>query len=212
MFGITGGLLQWANWHILECSWYKSPVKPLSINSAFTQPERNKETHTETNQKNSAFFIHDTNTNTLPNARGQMGRKGKWGSFVHSEFRSWPLNKLALQRWAALTMMYGRNTIHCCYELVGSGADKACTCAQIHTDRHPKQVHRHTDTKSRGSGRANSCFLSSRQIQFSSRTYVSWLKQPTKTGEICHILQDWTQYWVLLWQWDASSPSPSLSF
>lgn len=38
----------------------------------------------------------------------------------------------------------------------------------------------------------------SRQIQFLSKTYVSWLKEPTKTGEICHILQGWTQYWVLL--------------
>lgn len=51
---------------------------------------------------------------------GKQIEKGAWGSFVHSEFRSWPLNKLALLRWAALTMMYGRNTIHCCYELVGS--------------------------------------------------------------------------------------------
>lgn len=38
----------------------------------------------------------------------------------------------------------------------------------------------------------------SRQIQFLSKTYVSWLKEPTKTGEICHILQGSTQYWVLL--------------
>ena len=132
-----------------------------------------------------------------------MGREGKWGSFVHSEFRSRPLNKLALQRWAALTMIYGRNTIHCCYELVGSGAQCLHTRAHTYTHTHTDT---HTHTQSRGSGRANSIFLSSRQIQFSSRTYVSWLKQPTKTGEICHILQDWTQYWVLLWQWDAYSP------
>lgn len=130
-----------------------------------------------------------------------MDGKGELGSFVHSEFRSWPLNKLALQRRAALTMMYGRNTIHCCYELVGSGVDSArahaCTDMQKQT---------HTHTKSRSSSRAKIIFLSSRQIQFPSRTYVSWLKQPTKTGEICHILQDWTQYWVLLWQWDDYSP------
>lgn len=141
-----------------------------------------------------------------------MVRKGERGSFAHSEFRSWPLNKLALQRWAALTMMYGRNTIHCCYELVGSGADNARTHAQIHTNRHSQSsALSHTYTQTRGSGRANSIFLSSRQIQFPSRTYVSWLKQPTKTGEICHILQDWTQYWVLLWQWEAFSPPPPLS-
>ena len=135
-------------------------------------------------------------------------------------------NKLALQRWAALTMMYGGNTSHCCYELLGSGADIAYTYTRMHrytqkdTDIHKHahrnrhthtRTHTHAHAQSRGCGRANSIFLSSRQIQFSSRTYVSWLKQPTKTGEICHILQDWTQYWVLLWRWDANSPSLSLS-
>lgn len=142
-----------------------------------------------------------------------MDRKGKWGSFVQSEFRSWPLNRLALQRWAALTMIYGRNTIHCCHELVSSGVDSARTHAQIHTDRHSQASaqtqpsYTHAQTQSSGSGRANSIFLSIRQIQFSSRTYVSWLKQPRKTGEICHNLQDWTHYWVQLWQWDAYSCS-----
>ena len=84
------------------------------------------------------------------------------------------------------------------------------THTRKHTDGHSTT---HIHTQSRGSGRANSIFLSSRQIQFSSRTYVSWLKQPTKTGEMCHILQDWTQYWVLPWQWDAyfSFARPSLS-
>lgn len=76
------------------------------------------------------------------------------------------------------------------------------TCRQTIID---KCMHTHAHTQSTGSWRANSIFLSSRQIQFSSRTYVSWLKQPTKTAEICHILQDWTQNWVLLWQWDVSS-------
>lgn len=33
-------------------------------------------------------------------------------------------------------MIYERNTICCCYELVSSGADSARTHAQTHTDRH----------------------------------------------------------------------------
>lgn len=95
------------------------------------------------------YFTHLTNTkHTLLNARGQTDRKGAWGSFVHSEFRSWPLNKLALLRWAALTMMYGRNTIHCCYELVGSMRTMPAhtrTCTKRHAGDH-KQVHRHRHT------------------------------------------------------------------
>lgn len=110
-------------------------------------------------------------------------------------------------------MIYGRNTIHCCHESVSCGVDSARTHAQIHTDRHSQASaktqtsYTHAQTQSSGSGRANSIFLSIRQIQFSSRTYVSWLKQPRKTGEICLNLQDWTHYWVLLWQWDANSCS-----
>lgn len=94
-------------------------------------------------------------------------------------------------------------------------------CSLTHKCQHTRVFRRSAatdNTKSRGR-RANSLSLSSRQIQFPSRTYVSWLKQPTKTGEICHILQDWTQYWVVLWHRDASlcysllspdlSPSPN---
>lgn len=185
-------------------------MRPSQINPLLTQAKLDKDTHTHT--ENCLLYTRNQHKHS-PNARGQMDRKGKRGSFVQSEFRSWPLNKLALQRWAALTMIYGRNTIHCCYELVGSGVDNARTHAQIHTDGHSQtSTQTRAHAQSRGSGRANSIFLSSRQIQFSSRTYVSWLKQPTKTGEICHILKDWTQYWVLLWQWDAYSLFPSLSF
>lgn len=139
--------------------------------------------------------------------KGKWIERGELGPLVHSEIRSWPINKLALWRWAALTMMYGRNTIHCRSELVGFGADSADTRAC--TDMQ-KPKHTNTKSKSRSSGRANSIIVSSRQIQFPSRTYVSWLKQPTKTGEICHILKDWTQYWVLLWQWDDCSPPLAL--
>lgn len=51
---------------------------------------------------------------------------------------------------------------------------------------------RGTHGQSRGARPANSTLLCSRQIQILSWTYISWLKQPTKTGEICHFLQDWT--------------------
>lgn len=50
---------------------------------------------------------------------------------------------------------------------------------------------RGTHRQLRGVRPANSTLPCSRQIQFLSRTYESWLKQPTKTGEICHFLQDW---------------------
>lgn len=108
------------------------------------------------------------NIEKTTNARGQMWRKREWGSFVCSEFGSWPLNKLALQRWAALTMIYGRNTIHRCYELAGSGADTH-TRARKDTYKHSKaivQTDTHKHTQSRGSGQANSILLTSRQIQF----------------------------------------------
>lgn len=107
----------------------------------YTPQNKCARTHTHTQI---VCFTHVGNTNTLPNARGQMDGKGELGSFVHSEFRSWPLNKLALQRWAALTMMYGRNTIHCCYELAGSGEDSACAhpCTDMQKHTHA-QTHRH---------------------------------------------------------------------
>lgn len=135
---------------------------------------------------------------TLANARGQVSRgRGEWWSFVYLEFRSWPLNKLALQRWAALTMMYGRNTIQCCYELAGSGADNSLPCSQTHTHIHVMATA--PDNTQSSAISANSLNNSSWQIGFPSRTYVSWLKGPTESGEICHFLQEWTQYWVLLW-------------
>lgn len=64
-------------------------------------------------------------------------------------------------------MIYGTNTIYCCYELVGSSADNAHSHAhaQMHTRRHRgnAQTHAHTNTKSRGSSRANSLSLSTRR-------------------------------------------------
>lgn len=94
------------------------------------------------------------------------------------------MNRLAL-RWTILTHMH---------RWTQKGTSNQ-VLAQTHTYTHNQK--------------ANNIFPSSRQIQFLSKTYVSWLKRPTKTGEICHILQDGTQYWVLLWQWHAFS---SLSF
>lgn len=107
---------------------------------------------------------------------GKQTEKGSGGLLLPYEFRPWTLNKLALQRWAGLTMMYETNTLHCCYESLSANAAKA----------------RRMQTFKRRFCLANSTLLCSRQIQFLSWTYVSWLKQPTKTGEICHFLQDRT--------------------
>lgn len=103
-----------------------------------------------------------TSVSLHSSASGKTNNKRKWRSFVQYEFRPWTLNKLA-------------NTLHRCYEAVSAKCGQSEARGQ-----------------SRGVRPDNSTLLCSRQIQILSWTYGSWLKQPTKTGEICHFLQDWT--------------------
>lgn len=72
--------------------------------------------------------------------------------------------------------------------------------------------HTHIRTCAHTHNQKANIFPFSRQIQFLSKTYVSWLKWPTKTREICHILQDGTQNWVLLYHWHAFPFLSSISF